>query len=69
MEQSFIYVPYKTQEPYFCYIDKFMARRSLRKLGKFLGTSHSNVSRYLKLGAILTRNGLSYQISHTELDT
>ena len=50
----------------FCLIEKFT---SLRKLGEFLGTSHSNVSRYLKSGAILTRNGISYKISLTELDT
>ena len=49
----------------FCLIGKYT---SLRKLGKSLGISLSNVSRYLKSGSLFSRGGLSYKLSLSLLD-
>jgi group I intron endonuclease len=48
-----------------CLIQKFT---SLREAGKYLGISHSNVSRYVKSGALFSRRGISYKFSLTLLD-
>ncbi len=49
----------------FCLIQKFT---SLREAGKYLGISHSNVSRYIKSGALFSRRGINYKFSLTLLD-
>lgn len=49
----------------FCLIQNFS---SLREAGKYLGISHSNVSRYFKSGALFSRRGINYKFSLTLLD-
>lgn len=48
----------------FCLIQKFS---SIREAGKYFCISHSNVSRYIKLGALFSRNNINYKFSLTLL--
>lgn len=49
----------------FCLIQEFT---SIREAGKYFCISHSNVSRYLKSGALYSRRDINYKFSHILLD-